>query len=84
VLRRWAVERMLIIRGQNEFFAEHLQPTIMPTLLAQGAVRPNRYRIVEGKTLLERAQRALNALRRKEPHGERLVWRVAEETEESK
>ncbi|KAM3085146.1 hypothetical protein ACMFMG_003575 [Clarireedia jacksonii] len=63
---------------QNEFFKNKLQSEIMPTLLANGAVRPNKYRVIEGKTLLERAQRALDALRRKEVSGERLVWRVSE------
>jgi hypothetical protein len=50
----------------------------MPTLLAEGNVKPNNYRIIEGKTLLERAQAALDALRRQEVSAERLVWRVAE------
>ncbi|PQE15364.1 Zinc-binding dehydrogenase protein [Rutstroemia sp. NJR-2017a BVV2] len=63
---------------QNEFFKNKLQSEIMPTLLADGAVRPNNYRVIEGKTLLERAQRALDTLRRKEVSGERLVWRVSE------
>jgi hypothetical protein len=54
----------------------------MPTLLAKGIVRPNKFRIVEGATLLERAQNALDALRRKETSGERLIWRIADsETE---
>lgn len=46
-------------------------------MLKDGIVKPNKQRIVEGKTLLERAQNALDALRRKEVSGERLVWRVA-------
>jgi hypothetical protein len=50
----------------------------MPALLASGDVKPNRQRIIEGATLLERAQKAIDALRRKEVSGERLVWRVAE------
>ena len=50
----------------------------MPALLESGVVKPNRARIVEGKTLLERAQNALNLLRQRAPSGERLVWRVAE------
>ena len=64
--------------AQNEFFKENLQSVIMPTLLEQGVVKPNKVKIVEGATLLERAQAAMNALRRKEVSGERLVWRVAE------
>ncbi|KAL2061822.1 hypothetical protein VTL71DRAFT_7200, partial [Oculimacula yallundae] len=63
----------------NPLFKEKLQPEIMPTLLAEGIVKPNKIRIVEGKTLLERAQAAMDALRRKEVSGERLVWRVSEE-----
>jgi hypothetical protein len=58
--------------------SSHLQPTIMPKLLAGGVAKPNRQRIIEGATLLERAQNAMDALRRKEVSGERLVWRVAE------
>ena len=64
--------------GQNEVFKNELQSTIMPTLLAEGIVKPNSFRIVEGKTMLERAQSALDLLRRKEVSAERLVWRVAE------
>lgn len=64
---------------QNKFYAEHLQPEIMPTLLEQGIIKPNKQRIVEGPTLLSRAQAALDILRRKEVSGERLVWRVADE-----
>ena len=63
---------------QNKLFAKSLQPEIMPALLADGVVKPNRQRLVEGKTLLERAQKALDALRRKEVSGERLVWRVSD------
>ncbi|KAK3202855.1 hypothetical protein GRF29_154g991660 [Pseudopithomyces chartarum] len=62
----------------NEFFKQHLQPDIMPTMLKERIVEPNPRRIIEGKTLLERAQKALNSLRRKEASGERLVWRIAD------
>ena len=50
----------------------------MPAMLARKIVTPNRQKIVEGKTLLERAQTALDMLRRKEASGERLVWRIAD------
>lgn len=63
----------------NASHAEHLQPTIMPEMLRLGIVKPNRRKIVEGKTMLERAQRALDLLRSGEVSGERLVWRVADE-----
>ncbi|EDN93904.1 hypothetical protein SS1G_09771 [Sclerotinia sclerotiorum 1980 UF-70] len=61
----------------NKFFKEKLQPEIMPDLLAKGVVQLNRIKVVEGEALLERAQKALDALRRRENSGERLVWRVA-------
>lgn len=48
-------------------------------MLAQKIVRPQRQKIVEGKTLVERAQKAMDMLRRKEASMERLVWRVADE-----
>lgn len=51
----------------------------MPSCLADRVVTPQKQKIVEGKTLLERAQKAMDALRRKEVSGERLVWRVCEE-----
>ncbi|KAM4059554.1 zinc-binding dehydrogenase [Hirsutella rhossiliensis] len=62
---------------QNEFFKEMLQPEIVPALLAQGVVEPNRQRVVEGATMLERAQKALDLLRSRTVSGERLVWQVA-------
>ncbi len=48
-------------------------------MLVQKIVRPQRQKIVEGKTLVERAQKAMDMLRRKEASMERLVWRVADE-----
>ena len=48
-------------------------------MLAQRIVKPNKQRIIEGSSLLERAQKAMDALRRKDASGERLVWRVADE-----
>ncbi|KAF4625931.1 hypothetical protein G7Y89_g12232 [Cudoniella acicularis] len=64
---------------QNEHFKTTLQPKIVPSLLEKGIIKPNAYRLVEGETLLERAQLAMDILRRKEVSGERLVWRVSEE-----
>ncbi|KAI4645713.1 hypothetical protein J4E93_005291 [Alternaria ventricosa] len=62
----------------NEFFKCHLQPDVMPTMLKDGVVTPQKQRIVEGATLLERAQKAMDMLRRKEASMERLVWRVSD------
>jgi hypothetical protein len=51
----------------------------MPAMLERGIVAPQKQRIVEGATMLERAQTALDMLRRKEASMERLVWRVSDE-----
>ncbi|PMD28157.1 hypothetical protein NA56DRAFT_695911 [Hyaloscypha hepaticicola] len=63
---------------QNESFRDNLQPTIIPALLAYGMLKPIKQKVVEGATLLERGQKALDMLRRKEISGERLVWRISE------
>ena len=52
----------------------------MPTLLKEGVVTPQHQRIVEGATLLERAQNAMDMLRLKEARMERLVWRISEDS----
>ncbi|KPA35351.1 dehydrogenase [Fusarium langsethiae] len=63
----------------NEYFKQNLQPEIVPKLLEDGVITPNRYRVVEGSSAVERAQRAVDILRNKDVSGERLVWRIAEE-----
>ncbi|KAI1115938.1 GroES-like protein [Nemania sp. NC0429] len=63
---------------KNEMFREKLSTEIVPTLLAQGVVKPNRYRVIEGETLLERANKALDIIR-DGVSGEKLVWRVSDE-----
>lgn len=47
-------------------------------MLKEGIVHPQRQKIVEGQTLLERAQKAMDMLRRKEASMERLVWRISD------
>ncbi|KAK1638395.1 zinc-binding dehydrogenase [Colletotrichum phormii] len=63
---------------QNEFFKEKMQREIVPTLLEQGIIKPNKQKAVEGATMLERAQKAIELLRKRDPSGERLVWRVSD------
>ncbi|KAK4189702.1 chaperonin 10-like protein [Podospora australis] len=65
--------------AENKFYRDHLQPEVIPTLLEQGVIQPNKLRVIQGDTMLERAQTALNLLRNRAPSGEKFVWRVAEE-----
>ncbi|KAI2601958.1 GroES-like protein [Hypoxylon sp. NC1633] len=63
---------------KNELFRQKLQSEIMPQMLAAGQVTPNPFRVIEGSSLLERATKALDLLR-KGVSGEKLVWRISEE-----
>ena len=78
----------VVVRGvrthfyeRNEFYKLHLQTEIVPKLLEDGVIEPNPQRVVEGATLLERAEKALALLRGGAISGERLVWRVWTEKE---
>ena len=73
-----SVQRSLMVDSKNEFHATHLQSEIMPAMLAEGLIKPGRQKVVEGPTMLARAQKAIDMLRRGDVSGERLVWRVAE------
>lgn len=65
----------------NKVLAETLETEIMPWALEEKIIEPNDQVIVEGRTLLERAQKAMNMLRDKQVSGGRLVWRIAEDDE---
>lgn len=64
---------------QNEFFRDRLQSEIVPALLEQGIIKPNKVKLLEGDSLLQRAQKAIELLRDRAVSGEKLVWRVADE-----
>ncbi|KAF5598396.1 zinc-binding dehydrogenase [Fusarium pseudocircinatum] len=69
---------MTFFYQENEFFKWHLQSDVIPELLRDAHIKPNKHRIVDGDTLLERAQTALDLLRDRAPSGERLVWKVSD------
>ncbi|TLS27444.1 hypothetical protein PpBr36_04104 [Pyricularia pennisetigena] len=70
--------RTFFVYKNSEFFREKLASQIVPEALVQGIVRPQRYRVIEGKTMLERGEKALDALR-DGVSGEKLVWRTNNE-----
>jgi len=51
----------------------------VPALLEQGIIKPNKVKLLEGDSLLQRAQKAIELLRDRAVSGEKLVWRVADE-----
>lgn len=63
----------------NKFLADKLQSEIMPWALETRVIEPNDQVIVEGNSLLERAEKAMSMLREKKVSGGRLVWRVADQ-----
>ncbi|KAK4868561.1 hypothetical protein LT330_006763 [Penicillium expansum] len=65
----------------NPFLKDHLLPDIIPGLVKLGAIEPNKYREIEGDSLLQRATAALDTLRSGQVSGERLVWKVWTEGE---
>lgn len=65
----------------NKVLAETLETEIMPWALEEKIVEPNDRVLVEGETLLERAQKAVDMLIDKQVSGGRLVWRIAEDHE---
>ncbi|PYI33505.1 alcohol dehydrogenase [Aspergillus indologenus CBS 114.80] len=60
----------------NPFLKDHLLSDIIPSLLASGSLEPNKYREIEGASLLQRASTALDVMRTGAVSGERLVWKV--------
>jgi hypothetical protein len=50
----------------------------MHTMLKNRIVTPQKQRIVEGTTMLQRAQKAMDMLRQKQASMERLVWRISD------
>ncbi|KAK8117871.1 NAD(P)-binding protein [Apiospora kogelbergensis] len=68
--------RTFFVYNNNPFFKEKLPSEIMPALLAQGIVTPQRYRLVEGKNMLEREENALQQMREGGVSGVKLVWRT--------
>ncbi|EIN13314.1 hypothetical protein PUNSTDRAFT_129002 [Punctularia strigosozonata HHB-11173 SS5] len=63
----------------NEWFRDHLQPELLPALLEKGLIKPNKIRVVEGSTPLERLQNAIDSLANGAVSGEKLVVRIGED-----
>jgi len=62
---------------QNEHYKQHLQPKIIPELLASGKIKPNKTReITEGGSRLANYQKAIDLLAAGEVSGEKLVVKI--------
>lgn len=71
------IRNIVTYAKQNETFRKELQSKIIPKLLTEGLIKPNKVREVEGTTLLERATKGFDILR-KGVSGERIVIKISE------
>ncbi|KAK7960496.1 hypothetical protein PG988_011710 [Apiospora saccharicola] len=71
--------RTFFVYEKSAFFKEKLPSEIMPGLLAQGIVKPQRLRVIEGDSIVEREENALRVMREGAVSGIKLVWRTSEQ-----
>ncbi|KAJ6518345.1 hypothetical protein C8R47DRAFT_1232499, partial [Mycena vitilis] len=62
--------------GQNEFLRDNLMPRILPELLEQGLIKPNRVRLLDQGTFKERVAEGLDLLRNNSVSGEKIIVKV--------
>jgi len=60
----------------DEYVRENLMPKILPELLANGLVKPNRIRLLKEGTLKERVEVGLDLLRNNKVSGEKIVVEI--------
>ena len=54
-----------------------MSPEVVPYLVQKGLVRPNKHRVVDGDSLLDKVEKALTLIRKGAVSGERLVVKVS-------
>ncbi len=64
------------VRAKDEYVRENLMPKILPELLANGLVKPNRIRLLKEGTLKERVEVGLDLLRNNKVSGEKIVVEI--------
>ncbi|KAJ7631428.1 chaperonin 10-like protein [Mycena polygramma] len=62
--------------AQNEFLRDNLMPRILPELLEQGLIKPNRVRLLDQGTFKERVAEGLDLLRNNRVSGEKIIVKV--------
>lgn len=71
--------RTFFVYEKSAFFRAKLASEMLPALLAEGVVKPQRYRLVEGGSIVEREENALRVMREGGVSGVKLVWRTSEQ-----
>nr|GAT56977.1 predicted protein [Mycena chlorophos] len=63
---------------KNEYLKEHLMPQILPQLLRDGLIQPNKVRLLDQGTLKERVGAGLELLRSNAISGEKIIVKVSQ------
>lgn len=63
---------------QNEYLKDNLMPKILPALLAADVIQPNRVRLLDEGTFIQRVEIGLDLLRRNAISGEKVVVKIEE------
>ncbi|KAG2358800.1 chaperonin 10-like protein [Suillus spraguei] len=66
-----------LLYQQNEYLRDNLMPKILPRLLEEGIIQPNRVRLFDQGSLQDRCQEALDVVRSGQVNGEKAVVKVA-------
>ncbi|KAG2136526.1 chaperonin 10-like protein, partial [Suillus bovinus] len=62
-----------LLYKQNEYLRDNLMPKILPQLLEEGIIRPNRVRLFDQGSLQDRCQEALDVVRNGQVSGEKVI-----------
>lgn len=65
-----------LLYQQNEYLRDNLMPKILPRLLKEAIIQPNRVRLFDQGSLQDRCQEALNVVRNGQVKGEKVVVKV--------
>ncbi|KAG1793981.1 chaperonin 10-like protein [Suillus plorans] len=68
-----------LLYQQNEYLRDNLMPKILPRLLEEGIIQPNRVRLFDQGSLQDRCQDAFNVVRNGQVNGEKVIVKVASE-----
>ncbi|KAG1813975.1 chaperonin 10-like protein [Suillus subaureus] len=66
-----------LLYQQNEYLRDNLMPKILPRLLEEAIIQPNRVRLFDQGSLQDRCQEALDVVRNGQVSGEKVVVKVA-------
>ncbi|KAG1747543.1 hypothetical protein EDB19DRAFT_1893882 [Suillus lakei] len=67
----------MLLHQQNEYLRDNLMQKILPRLLEEDIIQPNRIRLFDRRSLQDRYQEALSVVRNGQVDGEKVIVKVA-------